>query len=90
MEKKKGSVMPSTKNSLPSRPARLLKNWLPTAFFFLVASVGLLFGFFVAVHTKSDGAEEVEEDVHTAGHRAGVIQAVQIPGELLRQGNAFF
>ena len=78
-------------HELAAQQARQIVEELAAHGLFLFGGVlGLLFGFFVAVHTKSDGAEEVEEDVHTAGHRAGIIQAVQIPGELLRQGNALF
>ena len=78
-------------HELAAQQARQIVEELAAHGLFLFGGVlGLLFGFFVAVHAKSDGAEEVEEDVHTAGHRAGVIQAVQIPGELLRQGNALF
>ena len=49
---------------------------------------GLLFGLFIAVHAEADGAQKVEEDIHTAGHRAGIVQSVQEVGHLLRQGDA--
>ena len=49
---------------------------------------GLLFGLFIAVHAEADGAQKVEEDIHTAGHRAGIVQPVQEVGHLLRQGDA--
>ena len=48
----------------------------------------LLFGLFIAVHAEADGAQKVEEDIHTAGHRAGIVQPVQEVGHLLRQGDA--
>ena len=46
---------------------------------------GLLFGLFIAVHAEADGAQKVEEDIHTAGHRAGIVQPMQKVCHLLGQ-----
>ena len=68
---------------------RLFLDGLPLSLGFFCL-FGLLFGLFIAVHTEADGAQKVEEDIYTAGHRAGIVQPVQEVGHLLRQGDAAF
>ena len=48
---------------------------------------GLLFGLFIAVHAETDGAQKVEEDIHTASHRAGIVQPMQKVCHFLGQRN---
>ena len=48
----------------------------------------LLFGLFIAVHAEADGAQKVEEDIHTAGHRAGIVQSMQKVCHFLGQRDA--
>ena len=56
--------------------------------FLFSSALQLFFRFFVAVDAEAQRAEEVEEDIHAAGHGAGGIQMMQILGQLAGQHDA--